>query len=64
MAVSFAARQQENRRKTIVLMALMASLVAIVIWAAGVYLGYTSVGVVPIAVGILARLGGEIGVLL
>lgn len=52
MAVSFAARQQANRRKTIVLLALMASLVAVVIWAAGVYLGYSSVGIVPIAVGI------------
>lgn len=52
MAVSFAARQETNRRKTIVLMALMASLVAAVVWAAGVYLGYSSVGIVPIAVGI------------
>ena len=52
MAVSFAARQEANRRKTVVLMALMASLVAAVVWAAGVYLGYSSVGIVPIAVGI------------
>ncbi|MHB0927333.1 MAG: M48 family metalloprotease [Candidatus Nanopelagicales bacterium] len=52
MAVSFAARQEVNQRKTIVLLALMASLVALVVWAAGLYLGYASVGVVPIAVGI------------
>ena len=30
----------------------MASLTAIVIWAVGVYLGYSSVGIVPIAVGL------------
>lgn len=52
MAVNFAARQEANRRKTIVLMALMASLVAVVIWAAGVYMGYSTVGIVPVAVGI------------
>ncbi len=52
MAVSFAARQQANRRKTVVLLAMMASLVALIVWAAGVYLGYSSVGIVPIAVGI------------
>ncbi len=52
MAVSFAARQEANRRKTILLLALMASLVALLVWAAGVYLGYSSVGIVPIAVGI------------
>ena len=52
MAVNFAARQQENKRKTILLMAMMASLTALVVWAAGVYMGYSSVGIVPIAVGI------------
>ncbi len=52
MAVNFAAEQAANKRKTIVLLALMASLVAVVIWAAGVYMGYSTVGIVPIAVGI------------
>ena len=52
MSVNFRARQEANRRKTILLLAMMGSLTALVIWAAGVYMGYTSVGVVPIAVGI------------
>ena len=52
MSVNFRARQEANRRKTILLLAMMGSLTALVVWAAGVYLGYTSVGVVPIAVGI------------
>ena len=50
MSVNFAAAQEANRRKTIVLLAMMASLTALVVWAAGVYLGYSSVGIVPIAV--------------
>ena len=50
MSVNFRAQQDTNRRKTIVLLGLMASLTALVVWAAGVYLGYSSVGVVPIAV--------------
>ncbi len=52
MDVSFRAMQAHNRRKTILLLAMMTSLMAFVIWAAGVYAGYTSVGIVPIAVGI------------
>ena len=52
MSVNFRAQQDANRRKTLVLLALMASLTALVIWAVGVYLGYTSVGVVPFAVGV------------
>lgn len=56
MSVNFAAQQESNRRKTIVLLGMMASLTALVVWAAGVYLGYSSVGVVPIAV--LISVGG------
>ena len=52
MNVSFREMQARNRRKTMLLLALMTSLMAFVIWAAGVYAGYTSVGIVPIAVGI------------
>lgn len=51
MSVSFRAMQAQNRRKTIVLLAAMTSLVAMVVWAAGVYAGYTTVGILPIAVG-------------
>ena len=50
MAVNFRARQEANRRKTIMLLGMMASLTALVVWAVGVYLGYSSVGVVPIAI--------------
>jgi heat shock protein HtpX len=52
VSVNFRAQQEANRRKTLVLLGLMASLTALVIWAVGVYLGYTSFGVVPFAVGI------------
>ena len=52
MDVSFRAMQAHNRRKTILLLAAMTSLVAIVVWAAGLYAGYTTVGILPIAVGI------------
>lgn len=52
MSVNFRAQQDANRRKTLVLLGLMASLTAIVIWAVGVYMGYSSVGIVPIAVGL------------
>jgi heat shock protein HtpX len=52
MATSFQAMQVANRRKTIMLMAVMASLVAALIWVFAYLLGYTSVGIVPIAVGI------------
>lgn len=50
--MNFRAQQAANRRKTLVLLGFMASLTALVVWAVGVYLGYTSVGVVPIAIGI------------
>ena len=56
MSVSFAAQQEANRRKTIVLLGMMASLTALVVWAAGIYLGYSSIGIVPIAV--LISVGG------
>lgn len=56
MAVSFKASQAANQRKTWLLLALMASLVTLVVWAAGVYAGYTSVGILPIAV--LISVGG------
>jgi len=56
VSVNFAAQQEANRRKTILLLGMMASLTALVVWAAGVYLGYSSIGVVPIAV--LISVGG------
>lgn len=49
---NFRAQQSENRLKTYLLLGVMGSLVAFVIYAAQLYLGKTSVGVVPIAVGI------------
>lgn len=49
---NFRARQSENKLKTYLLLGVMGSLVAVVIYAAQLYLGKTSVGVVPIAVGI------------
>lgn len=52
MATSFQAMQIANRRKTVLLMAVMASLVAALIWVVAYLLGYTSIGIVPIAVGI------------
>lgn len=52
MAVDFRARQARNRRQTLVLLGLMGSLTAGLIWIAAWYLGYASLGVVPIAVGI------------
>lgn len=48
----FRARQSENRLKTLLLLGVMGSLTALVIYAAQLYLGNASVGVVPIAIGI------------
>jgi len=48
----FRALQSANKRKTFVLLGLMGSLVAVAIYAAAVYSGQTSVGIVPIAIGI------------
>lgn len=44
--------QQANRTKTLVLLGLMGSLTAFVIYAAALWLGETSIGIVPIAIGI------------
>lgn len=49
---NFRAQQQSNRRKTYLLLGVMGSLTAFVIYAFALYLGYTSVGVIPISVGI------------
>ena len=48
----FRALQAVNKRKTLVLLGLMGSLTAVAIYAAAVYSGQTSVGIVPIAIGI------------
>ena len=45
-------QQQSNRRKTLLLLGVMGSLTAFVIYAFALYLGYTSLGIIPIAVGI------------
>ena len=49
---NFRAQQQSNRRKTFLLLGVMGSLTAFVIYAVALYLGYTSVGIIPLAVGI------------
>lgn len=49
---NFRAKQSENRLKTFMLLGVMGSLTAFVIYAAQIYLGNTSVGIVPIAVAI------------
>jgi heat shock protein HtpX len=49
---NFKAQQQSNRRKTFLLLGVMGSLTAFVIYAFALYLGYTSVGIIPFAVGI------------
>ena len=49
---NFRAQQQSNRRKTFLLLGVLGSLTAFVIYAVALYLGYTSVGIIPIAVGI------------
>jgi heat shock protein HtpX len=50
MAASFRAEQAANQRKTFALLAAMGSLIAFVVWAVALYLGETSLGIVPIAV--------------
>lgn len=52
MSSDFRKLQSGNRIKTFVLLGLMGSTVAVVIYATAVYMGYTSVGIVPWAVGI------------
>ena len=49
---NFRAQQQSNRRKTYLLLGVMGSLTALVIYAFALYLGYASVGIIPFAVGI------------
>ena len=44
--------QQQNRTKTWVMLGLMGSVTAIAFYAAAVFMGSTSVGIVPLAVGI------------
>jgi heat shock protein HtpX len=56
MAASFRAEQAANQRKTFVLLAAMGSLIAFVVWAVALYLGETSLGIIPIAV--LIAVGG------
>lgn len=48
----FRALQRTNRNKTIILLGLMGSLTAFVIYAAAIWLGQTSIGIVPIAIGL------------
>lgn len=50
--VSFRASQSANKRKTYLLLAGMGALVWVVVYAALTYFGKSSVGIVPIAVGI------------
>jgi heat shock protein HtpX len=45
-------QQQSNQRKTFLLLGVMGSLTAFVIYAFALYLGYASLGVIPIAIGI------------
>lgn len=51
-ALDFRSMQSSNRFKTYIMLGLMGSVVAVAIYAAAVYLGQTSAGIVPIAVGI------------
>lgn len=52
MSADFRKLQSANRVKTLVLLGAMGSTVAVVIYAASIYMGYGSGGVVPWAVGI------------
>ncbi len=47
--MDFRAQQASNRRKTIMLLIVMACVVTMVVWGVAYYLGYTSFGVVPFA---------------
>ncbi len=48
----FRVLQAANKRKTVLLLGLMASLTAVVVYAAALYSGSVSVSIVPIAIGI------------
>ncbi|MEI6405146.1 MAG: M48 family metallopeptidase [Actinomycetes bacterium] len=50
MSSDFRAQQSSNRIKTFVLLGIMGSVVAVVIYAAGVYMGNVTTGIVPIAI--------------
>ncbi len=52
MEVNFRAQQAANKRKTFMLLALFGGLTGLVIYAALMYFGQSSAGVVPIAVGL------------
>ena len=56
MAVSFKAMQAANKRKTIILIAMMACLTAFVVYAIGLYMGVATTGLVPFVV--LISVGG------
>lgn len=47
--MDFRVQQASNQRKTILLLMVMACVVTVVVWGVAYYLGYTSLGVVPIA---------------
>ncbi len=49
---NFRALQKSNQRKTFLLLGVMGSLTAFVIYAFALFLGYTTLGVIPIAIGI------------
>lgn len=49
---NFKVQQKSNRRKTFLLLGVMGSLTAFVIYALALYLGYASIGIIPIAIGI------------
>jgi heat shock protein HtpX len=48
----FRAQQKSNRLKTYLLLGVMGSLIAFVIYVFALYAGYTSIGIIPIVVGI------------
>ena len=48
--MDFRTRQASNRRKTLLLLAGMGCVISFSIWGVAYYLGYTGIGVVPIAV--------------
>jgi heat shock protein HtpX len=49
---NFREQQQSNKRKTLLLLGVMGSLTAFVIYAFALYLGYASIGILPFAIGI------------
>ena len=49
---SFREQQKSNKLKTLLLLGVMGSLTAFVIYAVALYLGYASLGIIPFAIGI------------